>query len=122
GGASTDTFAFDDSAMGNLGNLNFKTSATDFTAAGIAVNGNILVATGPLAIYADANAAATEIAANANITATNGYFIYNNTDGNNYLVHSTNLAGNGTESVLAQVNIIVGSTLADFDSTDFLLF
>ena len=77
-------------------------------------NGNILVA-GTNYRY-DLETAAAQISENHAITTTNGFFIFTDPTGKKNLVYSTDLAGNGTETILLQ---LMGVELSDLSATNF---
>ena len=60
---------------------------------------------------------ATTIAADTTVTATNGFIVFG--DGTNaFVYHSTDLAGNGTETLIATLNGI--ADCSDFVTADFI--
>lgn len=92
-------------------------------AAEITADGNALVL---LDAFDSAGDAAKAIAANGNITAKEGVFVYHNlTQGISRLVYSKDLAGGGDFTVLANLTNQAGQTgianLASFSASDFSL-
>ena len=110
-----DTFSFDQSGFGGVAAFSyFEGDASD----DIDVDANMIVLTNE---YANVAAVATAVDGDATVTVTDGFVIYfDSTDHYAKLIYSDNLAGNGTEVVIATLTDVTSvSDLADFASSDF---
>jgi len=92
--------------------LESNVNAVDFTA----TDANVIVFGAGSGITSLSNAA-TRIANDNEIVSTNGLIVFSN-NGNTFVYHSSNLAGNGTETLLLTLQGI--SNAADLNANDFL--
>lgn len=112
---TNDLFIFDNSDL--LGGAAVYTYSEQ-TGGDITADGTVIVLT---TAYSSVANAAAAIAADATVTATNGIFaFFNSSDNTAYIIETDNLAGDGTETNIANLTGVGAVTqMADFSIGDF---